>query len=48
MEVLAKTKWAIDPTHSEVGFKVRHMMISTVRGHFENFDASFTTRKKRT
>lgn len=43
METLIKTKWAIDPTHSEIGFKVRHMMISTVRGHFENFDASLET-----
>ena len=37
METLTKTKWAIDPTHSEVGFKVKHMMISTVSGHFESF-----------
>src|SRR5690606_9082724 len=37
-ESLVKTKWAIDPTHSEVGFKVKHMMISTVKGHFENFE----------
>lgn len=37
MESLVKTKWAVDPTHSEVGFKVKHMMISTVKGHFENF-----------
>ncbi|MBR9920352.1 MAG: YceI family protein [Bacteroidetes bacterium] len=34
------TKWAIDPTHSEMSFSVKHMMISTVRGHFENFDAT--------
>jgi len=39
METLTKTKWAIDPTHSEIAFKVKHMMISTVRGHFENFQA---------
>lgn len=38
MESIAKTKWAIDPTHSEVGFKVKHMMISTVKGHFDNFE----------
>ena len=40
METLTKTKWAIDPTHSEIGFKVKHMMISTVSGHFEKFDAT--------
>lgn len=33
-------KWLIDPTHSEVSFKVKHMMISTVTGHFEKFDAT--------
>ena len=40
METLVQTKWAIDPTHSEIGFKVKHMMISTVTGHFEKFDAT--------
>lgn len=39
-ETMNKTKWAIDPTHSEVAFKVKHMMISTVSGHFESFDAT--------
>ena len=29
--------WKIDPSHSEVTFSVRHMMISTVRGRFEKF-----------
>lgn len=40
METLTKTKWAIDPTHSDITFKVKHMMISTVTGHFEDFTAS--------
>jgi polyisoprenoid-binding protein YceI len=35
-----KTTWAIDPSHSDVMFKVRHMMISTVSGHFEDFNAT--------
>jgi polyisoprenoid-binding protein YceI len=39
METLTKTIWAIDPTHSEIAFKVKHMMISTVTGHFEKFHA---------
>lgn len=43
METLAKTTWAIDPTHSEITFKVKHMMISTVTGHFEDFTASVET-----
>ncbi|MDY0912394.1 YceI family protein [Rathayibacter festucae] len=35
--------WVIDPTHSEVGFSVRHLMISKVKGKFERFTATFTT-----
>lgn len=33
-------QWTIDPSHSEIGFSVRHLMISTVRGHFENFSGT--------
>ncbi len=29
--------WKIDPAHSQIQFTVRHMMISNVRGRFENF-----------
>jgi len=29
-----RTVWNIDPAHTEVGFSVRHMMITTVRGRF--------------
>ena len=32
--------WQIDPTHSEVQFAVRHLMISTVRGQFEKFSGT--------
>lgn len=32
--------WKIDPTHSEVNFKVKHLVISTVTGRFDAFDAS--------
>ena len=35
--------WKIDPTHSEVGFSIRHLMISKVKGKFERFDATFVT-----
>ena len=31
------TKWAIDPMHSEINFKVKHLMISTVSGKFADF-----------
>ena len=32
--------WNIDPTHSEVGFSVRHLMVSKVKGSFERFSGS--------
>jgi polyisoprenoid-binding protein YceI len=35
--VATKTKWAIDTTHSEVQFKVKHLVISTVTGTFKKF-----------
>ncbi|AGW41552.1 hypothetical protein O159_15000 [Leifsonia xyli subsp. cynodontis DSM 46306] len=35
--------WTIDPAHSEVGFSIRHLMISKVKGVFEDFDATFVT-----
>lgn len=31
--------WQLDKAHSEIGFSVRHMMISTVRGHFSGVEA---------
>ena len=31
--------WNIDPTHSEIQFKVKHLVISTVTGNFKTFDA---------
>ena len=39
------TTWKIDPTHSEVNFKVKHMVVSTVRGNFDKFDATIRTNK---
>ncbi len=35
--------WTIDPVHSEVGFSVRHMMVSKVRGKFTSFEGSVRT-----
>lgn len=35
--------WKIDPYHSEIKFKVKHLVISTVTGHFDNFDATIIT-----
>jgi polyisoprenoid-binding protein YceI len=31
-------KWKIDPAHSEIQFKVKHLMITTVTGYFKKFD----------
>lgn len=41
---MSETTWTIDPTHSEVGFKIRHLMISNVKGHFGNYQATFVTK----
>jgi len=38
-----ETKWSIDPSHSEISFKVRHLMIAHVKGSFKSFDASIYT-----
>lgn len=40
---MTKTKWTLDPTHSELGFKIRHLMISNVSGSFKNFSAEVET-----
>jgi len=36
---LTKTKWTIDQTHSEIAFRVKHLMFSNVRGKFRDFNA---------
>jgi|SRR5579863_1963114 len=40
---MATIKWVMDPAHTEIQFKVRHLMITTVTGSFGKFDASFET-----
>jgi polyisoprenoid-binding protein YceI len=35
--------WSLDPAHTEIGFTVRHMMVSKVRGHFEKYHATIVT-----
>ena len=35
--------WTIDTTHSEVGFSVRHLMVSKVKGVFRDFSGTFVT-----
>lgn len=43
MSNTGKTKWALDPSHSEISFKVKHLMITNVKGVFKDFSASVTT-----
>jgi len=38
-----KTTWGIDPTHTEVQFKVKHLVIATVTGSFKKFSGSLET-----
>lgn len=40
---MAITKWIIDPTHSEIGFKIKHLMITNVSGKFDGFEAEIQT-----
>ncbi|KWX65754.1 YceI family protein [Mycobacterium sp. NAZ190054] len=39
---LSTGTWAIDPVHSTVGFSVRHLMVSKVRGVFDTFNGAIT------
>jgi polyisoprenoid-binding protein YceI len=40
---MAKTKWLLDPMHSELQFKIKHLMISNVTGALKNFSAEVET-----
>jgi polyisoprenoid-binding protein YceI len=40
---MSTTKWVLDPTHSEVQFKVKHLMISNVTGFFKKFEGTVET-----
>jgi polyisoprenoid-binding protein YceI len=39
---MATTNWVFDPAHSELQFKVKHLLISTVTGNFKEFNGSVT------
>jgi polyisoprenoid-binding protein YceI len=39
----ATSRWTADKTHSQVGFAVKHMVVSTFRSRFEDFDATLTS-----
>ena len=40
---MATTQWSLDPTHSELQFKVKHLMITTVTGSLKSFEATLTS-----
>jgi polyisoprenoid-binding protein YceI len=40
---MANVKWSVDPMHSEVQFKVKHLMITTVTGYFQHFQVEAET-----
>src|SRR5690606_27598967 len=44
-EIMATT-WKLDPTHSEVAFKVKHLVITTVTGYFRSFDGTVVTENE--
>lgn len=41
-----RTKWVVDPAHSELSFKVKHLMITNVKGEFREFEANVYTEGK--
>ncbi len=46
MKEHTKTNWKIDPGHSEVQFKVRHMAIANVSGTFDIFQGTVETQNE--
>lgn len=40
---MATTKWVLDPNHSEVSFKVKHLMVTNVSGSFNTFSVTAET-----
>jgi polyisoprenoid-binding protein YceI len=43
---MATTKWVSDPAHSELQFKVKHMMVSNVTGSFQDFQVDVKTTRE--
>jgi len=46
LSLLNAANYNVDASHSDVGFKVKHMMISSVKGSFEKFDGNFSIDEK--
>ncbi len=45
INIMATKKWVIDPMHSEIRFKIKHLMISNVTGSFNSFEGSAETEE---
>ena len=46
-EIQTKTKWSIDSVHSEIAFKVKHLMITNVKGVFKEIEGDiYSTNEK--
>ncbi|QEC44807.1 YceI family protein [Pseudobacter ginsenosidimutans] len=43
---MANTKWTLDPLHSELGFKIKHLMITNVSGSIKNFNIEMDTKEE--
>jgi polyisoprenoid-binding protein YceI len=43
---MATRKWVLDPAHTQIQFKVKHMMITTVTGSFSQYSASVETEEE--
>jgi polyisoprenoid-binding protein YceI len=43
---MQNTKWILDPTHSELGFKIKHLMITNVSGSFKDFQVVVDTKNE--
>ncbi|MGE3975130.1 MAG: YceI family protein [Bdellovibrionales bacterium] len=46
LPAFSMTNYKIDPSHSEVGFKVKHLVVSTVPGKFKEFEGNFKFDEK--
>jgi polyisoprenoid-binding protein YceI len=42
-QTLTRTKWSLDHSHSQIGFKVKHLMVTNVRGVFNDYNGSIST-----
>jgi polyisoprenoid-binding protein YceI len=42
-QLLSSGSWSVDPAHSAIEFRVKHMVIQTVKGRFRDFDGALVT-----